>query len=257
MLSRSEVLLFAIMIFIMIIGFVLISTQNVQITKLNDLESNIYNKISDRVNATTNYDQTDTTSNQTNNISNQTNNEYNHTNSIPNQINVIPNQISNRGVEIDELSIGMNHMQPVNRMPIVDPVKMYDYRVLEDPMKDPKRRISRYSLGNILPNPAFNFPTRGPRDTFSQQGYLVDKHASPDDPNKILQLFGRQKWANSNQYEYYVTFQSGVHERKYELEKHKKELYNKDEVKIDILNNRRYEVKLFKHETMDYNPYWI
>lgn len=146
------------------------------------------------------------------------------------------------------------------RPPLVDPIKVYDYRVLEDPMKDPKRRLPRYSLGpltSLISSPLFNIPTRGWRDNYSLQGYLVDHKASSNDPNKIIQLFGRQKWPNSSQYEYYVTFQSGHHERKYELEKYTKELYDKDEVFVDILNDRRYEVKLFKQESMEYNPFWF
>lgn len=248
MLSRLELILFAMLIFTIIIGFVLVSSQNHQMDKINKLESNIYNKLT--------YDIRNLSNNPHENNNTQHTDVLNDTNHIP-QFNNNKNSYmdNNRKIEIDELSINTGGRVP--NMPIIDPIRTYDYRVLEDPMKDPKRRISRYSLGNILPNAAFNFPTRGPQDTFSQQGYLVDKNAPPDDPNKILQLFGRQKWANSNQYEYYITFQSGVHERKYELDKYKKELYNKDEVKVDILNNRKYEVKLFKHETMDYNPYWI
>lgn len=258
MLSRLEMILFAILIFIMIIGFVLIGTQNSQIDKINNLEANIYNKITSNIRNSDDNPYQNYNTKQNNSAFSNVFREISHSPVIQ-ENNFIQNndthRINDKKFEIDEVSIRTGRQMP--NMPIIDPIKTYDYRVLDDPMKDPKRRISRYSLGNILPNPAFNFPTRGPQDTFSQQGYLVDKHASSDDPNKILQLFGRQKWANSNQYEYYVTFQSGVHERKYELEKYKKELYNKDEVKIDILDNRKYEVKLFKHETMDYNPYWI
>lgn len=140
-----------------------------------------------------------------------------------------------------------------------DLVNVYDYRVLDDPMKDPKRRPPRHILGPLAGTPYFNidynFPTRGWRDNFSQQGYLVDQKASTDDPNKILLLFGREKWPRSNQYEYYVVFQSGDKERKYDLDNYRKELYNGDEVVIDILNNRKYTVKLFKQEGLEYNPF--
>ncbi|ARF09271.1 hypothetical protein Catovirus_2_220 [Catovirus CTV1] len=155
------------------------------------------------------------------------------------------------GEVIDETTI----IQP--SQPLADPVRVYDYRVLDDPMKDPKRRLPRYMLPSVMPSPAFNYPTRGWRDNFSLQGYLIDNKASTNDDNRVLQLFGRQKWPNSSQYEYYVTFQSGNQERKYELEKYTKELYDKDVVYVDILNNRKYEVKLFKQEGMEYNPFWF
>lgn len=158
-------------------------------------------------------------------------------------------------LQIDETIIKSPNMHMP--MPPVDPIKIYDYRVLEDPMKDPKRRLPRYLMGPTVASPLFNFPTRGLRDSFSQQGYLIDNRASTSDSNKILQLFGRQKWPNSSRYEYYVTFQSGDKDRKYDLDRYTKELYDKDEVLVDILNDRRYEVKLFKQEGLEYNPFWF
>ena len=139
----------------------------------------------------------------------------------------------------------------------IDLIKIHDYRVIEDPLKDPKRRLPRYLLGPLTTSPIFNYPTRGFRDTFSQQGYLIDIKASSNDQNRMLPLYGRQKWPNSNIYEYYIMIQSGERERKYDLEKYTKELYDKDEVRVDILSDRKYEVKLFKQEGMEYNPFWF
>ena len=168
-----------------------------------------------------------------------------------NRITVNP-EVNKHGI-IDETIIKKRSME---HSP-VDLIKVHDYRVIEDPLKDPKKRLPRYLLSPMIASPIFNYPTRGFRDSFSQQGYLIDSGASTNDHNRMIPLYGRQKWPNSNIYEYYIMIQNGDKERKYDLEKYTKELYDKDEVKIDILNDRKYEVKLFKTEGMEYNPFWF
>ncbi len=175
-------------------------------------------------------------------------------------LNYIKNQsINNQIIPTNEKTINEQIIDEtiVDNNPPIDLIKTYDYRILEDPMKDPKRRPARHILGPFTGSPLFNYPTRGYRDNFSQQGYLVNHDAPVNDENKVLQLFGREKWPNSSSYEYYITFQSGGNERKYELDKYTKELYDGDEVRVDILNDRKYRVKLFKQEGLEYNPFWF
>lgn len=248
-----EIILMIIIVIIIIICIFTYNAQNQQINELNQLKNklNFQNlntpeaQLSDMSN-NSNINMVNDNLNY-NDISNKTNiNMYDN-----NKLNILNNNKTNNPIIIDETII-----KP-SKPPLVDPIKVYDYRVLEDPMKEPTRRLPSYIIGSGVNPYAFNYPTRGLRDSFSLQGYLVDYKASSNDQNKILQLFGRQKWPNSSQYEYYITFQSGNKDRKYDLEKYKKELYDKDEVLVDILNDRKYEVKLFKQESMEYNPFWF
>lgn len=134
-------------------------------------------------------------------------------------------------------------------------IKMQDYKVILDPLTQPTKRQPSYLLAPLINNPLYNYPTRGYADNFSQMGYLIDNSSSENDPNRILQLFGRQKYPNSSEYEYYITFLSGDKERKYDLDKYKRELFNKDKIKVDLFNNKDYTVKLLKNKELEYNPY--
>lgn len=138
-----------------------------------------------------------------------------------------------------------------------DPLLNFDKRVIADPLKEPLRRPSRDVLGPILVNnPLLNIATRGYPDNYTQQGYLVDNKTNKNDPNMIIPLFGRQKYPQSVEYEYYIVMNIGGFERKYMLDRQKRELYDGDKVFVDILK-RHYEVKLFKSQGLEYNPFLI
>lgn len=167
------------------------------------------------------------------------------------------NQITSKNI-VNNTQENVIKTQVTQQEYLPDQIQVYDQRVLNDPFKDPKSRPPRHIIGPMLTHPyatQFNYPTRGFRDDYSQFGYLVDQKASTDDSNKILLLFGREKWPNSSEYEYYVVFQSGDKERKYDLDRYHRELYNGDKVTVDILNNRDYTVSLFKKEALEYNPF--
>ena len=84
---------------------------------------------------------------------------------------------------------------------------------------------------------------------------INDKQESKITENQILKLFGREKFPNSIEYEYYVIINTGFDDKiKYFLEKQTKELYDNDSVYIDIIQSK-YKVKLLKDKNMVYNPY--
>jgi hypothetical protein len=163
-----------------------------------------------------------------------------------------------------------------------DPLVNLDRRVVDDPLIEPSRRPPRHVIMPVVGNPYFNYPTRGFTDSYSLQGYLIrdsDKYEQlpntkinkinqegiesekvkddDDRHNKILKLFGREKYPNSTEYEYYVSVNTGFNDNiKYFLENQRKELYDGDSVYIDILKSK-YRVKLLKNRSFEYNPYLI
>jgi hypothetical protein len=142
-------------------------------------------------------------------------------------------------------------MSPPN-YPITDPVKMYDYNKLNDPLEEPATRVDRYLLGPIEMRRMFNYPVRGYPDNPRWLGLLIS--TDDDHSNKIIKLFGRQRYPRSEQYEYYAMINIGLDQIKVHIDR-KKELYDDDEVHIPELN-KKYKVKLNKDEDSYYNPYF-
>lgn len=162
----------------------------------------------------------------------------NNKNKIINEIENKSNDEINNRIEIKEIKeIAKNR----------DLIIEDDYKVLKDPLREPSRRMPRYIYGDLNLDPNyFNIHTRGYPDSYSQQGYLIDNTADLKDKNRILPLYGRQKYPNSIEYEYYIEILTGDIPRKFKLEKQKRELYDEDKIKIDIMNNKEYSVKLFE-----------
>lgn len=144
--------------------------------------------------------------------------------------------------------------------PPQDPFREFDIRTLADPLTEPTRRQPRYLYGPLTPenpilNPLFNHSTHGYTDSYSWIAYLIDESTDANkDDNKILKLFGRQKYPSSSQYEYYVEVKSGGDRIKYFLENIKKELFDGDTVTVDLIK-RTYTVKLMKNRDLTYNPF--
>ena len=138
-----------------------------------------------------------------------------------------------------------------------DIIKDYDYRVVNDILTGPIKRPARDIIGPIVTRPLFNLYTRGPPDSFSWIGLLITTDVSPaDSKNKIIKLFGRQKYPNSNNWDYYVaTYAGGDDTVKISLNKdiYKKELYDDDVVTIAELG-MNYKVKINRDDFLAYNP---
>jgi hypothetical protein len=137
-----------------------------------------------------------------------------------------------------------------------DIISDYDYRIISDPLKEPGKRPPRHVIGPMINSPHFNIPTRGYPDSFNVQGYLIDDASTDNkDSNKMLRLYGRQVYPNSNEWEYYVEVNVGHHDKfKFDLEKQKREIFDGDKVYVDILK-RNYDVKLLKQKGLEYNPF--
>ena len=75
----------------------------------------------------------------------------------------------------------------------------------------------------------FNYPVRGDPDTPRWLGILINpvdikpqnNSSTPDSDNRIIKLFGRQKYPSSTNYEYYATINMGNDQIKLHLPKHR------------------------------------
>lgn len=140
-------------------------------------------------------------------------------------------------------------IQPPQIPPQLDAIRNYDYRKLYDPLEDPTMRVDRYLLGPLEYRKMFNYPTQGYPDTYRWMGIMINHDES--DKNKIIKLFGRQKYPRSNEYQYYTMINMDHDQIKVHLHNHRKELYDHDEVFVPELN-KKYTVQLNKDDDMRY-----
>ena len=129
-----------------------------------------------------------------------------------------------------------------------DPYLQRDHAALSNPLYPPYRRMPRHVYGNR--KVPFNYPTRGYADNFQYIGNLIRQN-----DERIVKLFGRQKYPRSTEYEYYgMMSDNGGSQVKVQIS-NTKELYNGDIVKIPLLNNSTFKVQLHKLDEPRYNPY--
>ena len=136
-----------------------------------------------------------------------------------------------------------------------DPIKTYDYNKLRDPLEEPTKRVDRYLLGDLEMRKLFNYPTHGYPDNPHWLGLLIaEDNVEKDNPNKIIKLFGRQKYPSSTQYDYYAMINVAYDQIKIHIHR-KRELFDGDQVFIPELH-MKFVVKLNKDDDYQYNPYF-
>lgn len=129
---------------------------------------------------------------------------------------------------------------------VVEVMRNYDYRALNDPLVAPRRRDD-YNL------PVLPIPTRGFPSAYKKVGLLIDRHASNEDKYKILLLMGRNRFPNSTVYEYYAVDNDKNSALKFDIDK-TRELQTDDIVEIKELN-KKYHVVMDKMLGYEYDPY--
>ena len=139
-------------------------------------------------------------------------------------------------------------------LPLFRYLENRDRSVLYDPLVAPERRISSYQYPYpLVATGLINYPTRGLPENYQQLGMVTRKS-----DEKILQLFGRQTFPRSSQWEYYVRSEKDGFVNKIPIEtRNQKELEDGDEVTVAGMNeqNGKFIVKLFNYNTPRYNPY--
>ena len=135
-----------------------------------------------------------------------------------------------------------------------DEITARDETAYQDPMAAPFRRVPRH----IYPRGKFkhmtNIPTQGYPDNFHYIGNLTRKG-----DEKIIKLFGRQKHPGSTQLEYYGIGPDGSGTSvKFPIETNrKKELYEGDEIELELFDSSKGKFTLYLHDynAPRYNPY--
>lgn len=129
-----------------------------------------------------------------------------------------------------------------------------DREVVNDEFVPPERREPEHIYPDREVKNIINVPTRGFPDNYQSVGVLVRR-----EDEKILQLFGRQKYMGSNQWEYYVTGMDryGFPNKMPIKVKGDKELFDKDKIELDWLDKSKgeFEVNLYNFDVPRYNPY--
>ena len=133
-------------------------------------------------------------------------------------------------------------------------LKKRDVDVVNDDFVPPERREPEHVYPDREVKNIINIPSRGLPDNYHSVGVL----ARIED-EKILQLFGRQKYMGSNQWEYYVTGMDryGFPNKMPIKVKGDKELYDKDKIDLDWLDKSKgnFEVNLYNFDVPRYNPF--
>ena len=130
-------------------------------------------------------------------------------------------------------------------------LEIRDAEVKYNDFKPPERRVPEYLYPTTNVKQLINIPTRGYPDNYQLMGVLLRENTET-----AFNLFGRQKYSGSDQYEYYA--QGTMHNNTVKLPiHHKKELYDGDEVKIPGTNeeNGKFKVKLYKFDVPRYDPF--
>ena len=128
-----------------------------------------------------------------------------------------------------------------------------DAEVKYNDFKPPERRVPEHLYPTPEVKQLINIPTRGYPDNYQLMGVLLR-----DNTETAFNLFGRQKYPGSNQYEYYA--QGTMHNNNVKLpidKKDDRELYDGDQVNIPGTDNTKglFKVKLYNLDVPRYNPY--
>ena len=136
------------------------------------------------------------------------------------------------------------------------PPKRRDYRRLDDPLKEPRRRYTTggygpsYGIGNV------NIDTRGYLEPYHMVGYLVPEggngRGDSESEDRMLKLFGRR--TDKYEYEYYV-----IHHLDKELKiplniSGDRELYAGSTVSVPGFAGK-FKVQLYEVEAPKYIPF--
>ena len=128
-----------------------------------------------------------------------------------------------------------------------------DSQVKYNDFKPPERRVPEYIYPDKNVKQIINIPTRGYPDNYQMLGLLLRENTET-----VYNLFGRQTYPGSNQYEYYA--QGNMHNNNVKLpiySKGNRELNDGDNIRIPGTDENKgyFKVKLYNLDVPRYNPF--
>lgn len=163
----------------------------------------------------------------------------------------------NINIDVNEIDASGTPMIANGEMPlpIGNMVRDYDYNNVYDELKRPTYRPSMNVLGPGFIPPIY---VNGPRDAPTWVGIIVFDDTKTNqkvtDKNKILRVYGRERYYHSNDYEYYAVIDSGSGKTKISIVREdgrRNELYDGDKVKVPVFDNAIYKFTRNEHQIFD------
>ena len=136
---------------------------------------------------------------------------------------------------------------------IVDPLREYDRRTIDDDLTPPYRRSYYEDDYRIVPGLG-PYYTRGRPGRFRKVGTLIAQDVPTNDKYKFLLLMGRQKWSGG-EYEYYAISPDRDQKLKFFVHSKNKEITNGDDITLHELDGYTFKFKEDKDLTPLYDPY--
>ena len=135
-----------------------------------------------------------------------------------------------------------------------DILEYRDSQVKYNDFKPPERRMPEHEYPDNRLKQIINIHTRGEPDNYQLMGVLLR-----DNTESAFNLFGRQKYPGSNQYEYYAQGKMQYNDVKLPINNNGKELYDNDKVRILGTDESKgdFIVNLYKYDEPRYNPFLI
>lgn len=158
-------------------------------------------------------------------------------------------------------------------------IRNYDYRSYYNPFVRQYLRPEDYIIYDLDVYDYFEYPTRGEPNDFHIIGTLTtdtnpeitidnwkqteeekkskkeDKERKIDKDNRVLKLFGRQRFpGSSSTWDYYTIISMGNESVKIDLGE-RREIYDAESIKIPELNDVRYKLKKYPGDIFRYNPF--
>ena len=134
-------------------------------------------------------------------------------------------------------------------------LKKRDTHAYYNDMKPPERRVNNRNYPFAIKS-HINIPTRGYPDNYHQVGNLIR-----DSDEKVLKLFGRQRYPGSSQWEYYVISRdpNGLDTKLPLNRKKDRELEDNTEIDVPFFNSSKgnFKVQLLNLDAPRYNPFII
>lgn len=178
-----------------------------------------------------------------------------HTQQKQPEVKYIYKDVQRQPTNDDDKQINIDiHNEPRRGPPIiVDPLRDYDRRTIEDDLTPPFRRS--YYDHDFRGVPGLGpYYSRGRPGLFRKVGTLIAQDVPATDKYKFLLLMGRQKWSGG-EYEYYAISPDRDQKLKFFVHSKNKEITNGDTVKLHELDGYTFIFKEDKDLSPLYDPY--